>query len=160
MMAARGLAWLACLCGVASVGLHFVPKPSAGMPTYFFILGMEGTGHHFWSALGGALAALEPLGASEAGARALDGLQHRVKLCFLQLSRPKAPGACDGAGCAAGASCRLNATAETRLHAVAAPDIALSGGPPNLSLRRLTEAAGQYGFGISAPGIHHAVAEP
>ena len=115
MMAARGLAWLACLFGVANpVGLHFVPKPSAGMPTYFFILGMEGTGHHFWSALGGALAALEPLGASEAGARALDGLQHRVKLCFLQLSRPKAPGACDGAGCAAGASCRLNATAETR----------------------------------------------
>ena len=30
---------------------------------------------------------------------------------------------------------RNNATMETRLHAVAAPDIALSGGPPNLSLR-------------------------
>ncbi len=30
---------------------------------------------------------------------------------------------------------RNNATAETRLHAVEAPDIALSGGPPNLSLR-------------------------
>lgn len=78
-------------------------------PSFFFILGIEGTGHHFWQELGGRLHERATSAHSATQVLMMDEVAAEVTRCVFMLSHPRAPRVCGG--CAADRSCPLTAAA-------------------------------------------------
>ena len=86
---ARCLVVLAAWCLVAAATSGASPKPS-----FYFILGIEGTGHHFWDGVGIRLHAQELRGVDDMVAKRMEKVIHEVTACFFTLSVPKTPTPC------------------------------------------------------------------
>ena len=75
-----------------------VVRPAAGgsgpTPRFFFVLGVEGTGHHFWTELGAKLNGGELDRLPEEARRRVDGVLTEVTSCFFSLSQPRTPRPC------------------------------------------------------------------
>ena len=108
--ATRSLRWLALAVAARAARHHHatprfadadaVVRPAAGTagptPRFFFVLGVEGTGHHFWTELGAKLNGGELDRLPEEARRRVDGVLTEVTSCFFSLSQPRTPRPCPG----------------------------------------------------------------
>lgn len=108
--ATRSLRWLALAVAARAARHHHatprfadadaVARPAAGgsgpTPRFFFVLGVEGTGHHFWTELGAKLNGGELDRLPEEARRRVDGVLTEVTSCFFSLSQPRTPRPCPG----------------------------------------------------------------
>ena len=108
--ATRSLRWLALAVAARAARHHHatprfadadaVVRPAAGgsgpTPSFFFVLGVEGTGHHFWTELGAKLNGGELDRLPEEARRRVDGVLTEVTSCFFSLSQPRTPRPCPG----------------------------------------------------------------